>query len=351
MKKLIVVFCLIALSLQARALPEWTVTGKYKKYPEIQYLTTLGIGSTKEAADDQARGGIAKIFKAKIQEESLTILNSTHQYAKNGVQTHSEETMKEVTKVVTDKTLTGIEIKETISENLDDVSKRYYSLAVLDKIKMQSDLSSEILDIDKSIDSLVISAEAEKDLLKKIRYFSAAIPKILKRNMLNGDLKIVDSSGTGIEPSKHTLSDLNSRLSNILTNDFKVGINLEGNNVVSVQEALSEGLTREGFIIEPDITKCSITITGNIELKKIDHPLNKEGWMIFQYSGSFQVVDPKTKNQYGSYPITGKATQLSESAAREKAIENLKKDISDKVAVNISKVIFGNHEKTIEPNA
>ena len=284
-------------------------------------------------------------------------MNSTRQYAKNNsVNIQSEETIRDVTRVSTEKTLSGIEIKETVTENLKDGSKKFYSLAVLDKIKMQNDLLGEITDVDKTIDELVVSAEAENDPLKKIRSFFSAISKTLKRNILNADLKIVDTIGSGVAP-KHRLSDLNSKLSSVLSNDFKVGINLDKeivNNITSVQEALSEGLTKEGLIIEPDTSKCAITITGSVKLEQIPHALNKEGWIIMQYSGSFQAIDTKTKNQFGSYPISGKATQLTEASAREKAIESLKKDIADKVAANITKSIFSTPEKieikTMEPN-
>src|SRR3989338_8383468 len=278
MKKLLLIFFLLSLSVHAKSLPEWTVTGKYERYSHIQYLTGLGIGPTKKVADDQARGEIAKIFNAQIKAESQDIMNSTRQYAKNNsVNIQSEETIRDVTRVSTEKTLSGIEIKETVTENLKDGSKKFYSLAVLDKIKMQNDLLGEITDVDKTIDELVVSAEAENDPLKKIRSFFSAISKTLKRNILNADLKIVDTIGSGVAP-KHRLSDLNSKLSSVLSNDFKVGINLDKeivNNITSVQEALSEGLTKEGLIIEPDTSKCAITITGSVKLEQIPHALNK----------------------------------------------------------------------------
>ncbi len=357
MKRFLLTFFLISISLHAKSLPEWTATGKYERYSQIQYLTGLGIGTTKKAADDQARAEIAKIFNAQIKAESQDIMNSTRQYAKNNsVNVQSEETIKDITRVSTEKTLNGIEIKETVTEDLPDSSKRYYSLAVLDKIKMQVDLVSEITGIDKAIDELVMSAEGESDPLKKIRSFFSAIRKTLKRNLLNVDLKIVDTIGTGVEP-KHRLSDLNSKLSSVLLSDFKVGIILDKekvNNINSVEEALLDGLTKEGLIIEPDVTKCAVTITGNVELQNIKHPLNKEGWVIMQYSGSFQVIDAKTKNQFGSYSISGKATKLTEDDARKNAIESLKKDIAEKVAANITKSIFStpekSQEKIAEPN-
>jgi hypothetical protein len=313
---------------------DW-VEGSSHKYPSGRYLTGVGIGDERQKAEDNARAEIAKVFYSHI--DASTKISQEYLQSVSGTTTSESGRMsvQDILKVSTHKVLSGVRIAEIYHESKP--SNAFFALAVLDREQSMIILKNKINRLDQDIQTQLARAGRVSNQLLKIKELKAALETHLLRQAYDTELVIVNPSGQGINPPV-AFVDIKNRLTDILTKEFRIRLEVKGDRAQDLQEALADALTQEGFSLSGANEKANVLIKGSVEIKPLKQ--TSEQWKYVRWKTAFDLVDLKGDSVFGSISDTGREGHLSLPQAQDRALLKMKKNLLPKVSQEIARYIF-----------
>ncbi len=314
--------------------PDW-IEGNSSKYPSGQYLTGVGYGDDRKAAEDAAHAAIARIFKAEIYSKT----SEMEKYAQTDVRgkTHSSRDIRidQITSVATEKVMENITVAEVWH---DESEKRMYALAVMDRQHAMVSLKEKITVLDSDIAVLQRRTSTISDRIERVRTVRSILKSLLDREVYNTDLRIINPAGTGIEPPV-TLIAVKQQLQEILSNEIRIGVRIEGPHNDDIRSSVLEGLTKEGFSVEDrgDKDILDILVRGVVNFDNADLPQYK----FVRWNIAVDLVSQASGKVLGSFTRHGREGHLNFKEAEDKAVRALQKDISGELSRQLVSFIYG----------
>ncbi len=314
--------------------PDW-IEGKSRKYPSDLYLTGVGYGDDRKAAEDSALAAIARIFQAEIHSKTSELEKYTQTDVKGKTHSSRDIRIDQITSVATNKALEDI----TIAEVWDDKSEnRTYALAVMDRQHAMVSIREKITAIDSDIAVMQQKSVTVSDKIERARTIRAILKSLLDREVYNTDLRIINPSGTGIEPPM-TLFAVKQQLQAILSNEIHIGVQLEGPHNKDVRSSIIEGLTKEGFSVDEkgDLEKLDVLVRGIVSFENADLPQ----WKFVRWDITIDLVNQSNGKVFGSFTRHGREGHLNFREAEDKAVKALQKDIVNELSQQLVSFIYG----------
>ncbi len=314
--------------------PDW-VDGRPARYPAEQYLTGVGLGDTRKAAEDSAYAAISRIFQAQIDSRTEEWEKYVQTEIKGKVQSTRDIQISQLTSVATKKVLEDITIAEIWA---DDAERLTYALAVMDRAHAAAVLREKIAEMDRDVLDLQSKAANTGDKIEAVRSLRRTMKILLNRDVYNTDLRIVSPSGKGIDPPA-SLTSIRQKTERLLSNDIRVGVKIDGQHGGRIRSAILEGLTREGFSIEQteELSKMDVLVKGKVNFEKADMPR----WKFIRWAISVDLVNQSNGKIFGSLTEDGREGHLNFSEAEERAVRVLQKEVVNKLSEMMVSFIFG----------
>ena len=314
--------------------PDW-VDGDSIQYPSSQYLTGVGYASDRKSAEDRARAEIAKIFYSRIDSRTRSYQEYLQTTSKGKSRTEETFSIDEITKVSTQKVLSGVRISNVYQET--GPGSLFYALAVLDRDQSATILTDRIQELDQGIKGLLIKAKDEEDTLAKIKSLKKAVQNHILREAYDVELRIVSRSGAGISPPIH-FTEIKSRLESILFRDFFIGVSVTGSRAGEIQEALVQGLNQQGFSISEDLGRASVLVRGAVEIEALDRGTPE--WKYVRWRAHFDMVDKEGGAVFGSVSKTGREGHLNLQQAENRAVRKIRKALTTEITEKMRRYIY-----------
>ena len=314
--------------------PDW-IDGESIQYPSSRYLTGVGYDPDRKSSEDKARAEIAKIFFSKIDSRTRSYQDYLQITSKGKSKTRETFSIEEITKVSTQKVLSGVRISSVYQDT--EPEPIFYALAVLDRDQSAKILRDKIQQLDQDIKGLLTRAKGEGDMLAKVKYLKQSIQKHILREAYDAELRIVSPSGTGISSPIH-FTEIKSRLESILLRDFLIGVSVKGSRAVEIQEALVQGLNQQGFSIGEDLSRAKVLVRGAVEIKALDR--GSPEWKYVQWRAHFDLVDKVGGSVFGSVSKTGREGHRSLSQAENRAVRKIRKALTTEISEEMRQYIF-----------
>src|SRR3989304_1022046 len=314
--------------------PDW-IEGKSRKYPPEQYLTGVGYGDDRKAAEDSALAAIARIFQAEIHSKTSELEKYTQTDVKGKTHSSRDIQIDHITSVATNKALEDI----TIAEVWDDESEnRTYALPLMERRHAMVSIREKISAIDSDIAVMQQKSVTVSDKIEKARILRAILKSLLNREVYNTDLRIINPAGTGIEPPA-TLFDVKQQLQYILSNEIHIGVQLEGPHNKDIRSSIIEGLTKEGFSVEEkgDLEKLDVLVRGVVSFENADLP----PWKFVRWDITIALFKQARGKVFGSFTRHGREGHLNSREAEDKAVKALQKDIVNELSQQLVSFIYG----------
>src|SRR5262249_37857282 len=150
-----------------------------------------------------AVAGLAKIFETKIKQVATDFQGA---YSKSGSKGLEIQSSEQLTESSTSKVLNGVRIAEV----WEDKGVSIYAIAIIDRSKAAGSLRDRIAELDQKAKNALDKASSD-DKVKQVKSLNQALGAIQERELLNTDLRIIDTSGIGIAPEV-SYADVYSRL-------------------------------------------------------------------------------------------------------------------------------------------
>lgn len=246
----------------AGARPGW-IDGRAGRYNDLQYLTAVGHGTSQPVCEGDAQAALAKVFKARIQQDSSDWQRYFSQVDGSGAGVKVEAmSITQLTRVSTDKVLKGVRL----AEHWHDGRGGHHCLAVLERMPAARSLREEIMRLDEEIRGRVKAGDEAETPTARFMAYARAMELLQRREALNIDLRIVDPRGGGLQPS-HGWQELVAKFQGAKSK-IKVGLKLRGNKAAIVQTCLAEALVKEDIEVLEGTSDVDILIHGALRYEK-----------------------------------------------------------------------------------
>ena len=256
--------------------PDWVINPN--ENCEKDYICAVGEGKSISESFANARSEIAKQFSVKINSSYNTNLSNNNDIVSNYSSLDVNENTNEI--------LTGVEIDKTYNDN----EGNYYSMAILNKIKLANEIKFDINELDKEMSTIITKKPLKfhtiKDLYakrkeKNNKYYFLSGKELQEKITMNDILKakgapiyykldITDNEGFG-------LKDIITK--QIIENNNKIGKNatkvIKGN--IKIDKAYLHVSGFEKYEIDV-VLKCieDGKTTGQIHTKIYETGRNKQ---------------------------------------------------------------------------
>lgn len=339
-----------------RAKPDW-IDGVSQTYPAGQYLVGVGQSDNRATAEDQAYAAVARIFKAEVYAqakdfESYLVIEQRGQSSEQ-----RRVALDNLTRVSTDKVLENVRILDRWA----DIRKGlHYALAGMQRAQAETAFLERIRDLDRTIQEDVDQAHQTTDKLAKVRGLRRAAKNLVLRETYNADLRVIRPSGQGTAAA-YRVNELTSELEQFLATNLVLALSVGGDHVEPVQQALTEGLIREGLQVtsRPFGTDGStsasaagpsaeLLIRGVVRVWPID--VRDPQFKYVRWCSDFEVLDLTTQRVVGALSKGGKEGHLTDREATAKVIRVMQQDMSSDVAKAIAAHVYGETELPAQAN-
>ena len=331
---------LIAVSTCTAQKPDW-LNGKSSKFPNAFYLVGIGAGKTRDAAENQARANIAKIFKVDISAATGMVTTETiTTKAKTVSADLNAKTVSDV-EVVVKKTLEGTEIAEFWE---DTETGTMHALAVLKRSAAQSILEEQIQQKDEEITLLGKSVSESTRKLEKLRLMLRRKSLMVAREELNSDHRIVDPANQGIQ-APFSIEKEKTKIASFLKNEFQVGVSATGEESARLIQPALKYLSARGLTARKatpsNQASMDVIMTFESDLDPSTEPV--EEWYYCRWQVNMTATDQKDSSAVTTDSKKGRAGQLSMKESRSKAVAEMTKSV-DALAETVWKTLSGEEQ-------
>ena len=319
---LVLIFIPLFLSI-AQEKPLW-IDDPSSTYPTSKYLTAVGSGDTRKAAENAASANLSQIFKATIKAEQT--VNERYKELFSAPNQSTFEGQTDITKNVTistDQTLYNVQYAVSFSDNLG----RTYVLAVLERNSTAEIYRQKIQDNEKMMLRYIEQYEKSTEPIARFANINAAKVFSDINESLRQQLVIILPGSSSGQQSTYDAVKVNTMVSDAVKK-LPFSISITGDTENRVNAILKEMLSEMGFVVS---NKGVLTISGDVGFQEIDLK-RPEKYVRWNYKLS--VVEP-SGTTIVSLTENGREGHMTFDEAVNRALRTMKQ----KVKTNLSKEI------------
>ncbi|MGI9256667.1 MAG: hypothetical protein ACR2PY_07005 [Salinispira sp.] len=225
-------------------------------YPEAEYLTAVGSGDTRRAAEEDAVGNLARIFGSEVAVDTRIVDTYRSLAADDTEYTEREMELVDNIHVQARQELINVRFSEPVSDPSGLVS----IIAYLNRDETGSIYADLIRANNKRIESFRESAESADSLMTAYARLNAAHVIAVVNERLGGQLQII--APEMISPSGASLEDI-ERERQSLQSEMVFRVDVEGDDDGQIAAFIGEGISRLGFSTADD---GLLAVQGSLQL-------------------------------------------------------------------------------------
>lgn len=295
---------------QKGAIPEWVVNPQ-TAYPPSRYLSSVGEGDTRRAAENSAAAGLARIFKSSI--DATETLSEAATETSESLEIFSE--LRNDISISAQEELINIQFGEAYTAP----DGRVHAVAFLPRAETATILRQRIAENSRSIvDLSTRSHQTDAPLLCYALRRSAA-RLALENELLLGQLDVIIPGSSDRSSLLYNPQELSADTASAAANVF-FSVSLPGEAATAAREALT-GLGFSERSKEP-----SLRVSGTAEFEEID--LKRDGLTFVR--GSYEMeAHGKNGDLLFAFKNSLREGHLSKTEAFSRAARALRRDLKE----------------------
>ncbi|WP_447972323.1 LPP20 family lipoprotein [Nitrospira sp. Kam-Ns4a] len=330
--------------------PAW-VTGKSPDYPAADYLLGVGQADSRPAAEQEAYAAVSRIFKAEVTAQARDWESYFQLETRGTANIERRITLDKVTHVSTEKVLENVRI---LDRWYDKASSQHYALAGMNRPQAATALLERLAEMDQRIEDELRESRQATDKLIKLRSLKRAIGHLVLREALNTDLRIIRPSGRGEEP-RYRVGELTAELEQFLAANLAIGVEITGDQAEVVQNALMEGLLREGLPVtarrpgpgngpaeSPEGRAPELMVRGSVRVWPANVP--DPQFKYVRWCSDLVIEEVSTRRVVAAIARGGREGHLTEREALAKAVRIMQKELTSDLAKTLAGYVYGEAE-------
>lgn len=301
-------------SLSDEESPQW-VNNPYANYPESMYMVGVGTGDTREAAENNAIGSIARVFRSKVRVQQSSFEN----FLENNAGLQSTSQLRRNTTVGAEEELKNIRIKQTY---LSDEGL-HYALAVMDRAETAQLYQSEISGNNQDIGDYYLSYKDSKNKLHQYTYLAKCKALSEINEVLQQKLDIISVKRQQMmAPVSNT--EINSELQKVLDR-ITVMLQPDGENAPEVTDYMKELIGKIGFKMVQEA--ADFTFFYSLTLKPAE--MDRNDVTGFNWKLTTSIYDNINNYALKSFNVEKRTLAISDSQAKAKIMRDVRNELTD----------------------
>lgn len=303
--------------------PDW-INNPNKDYPPTNYMTSVGQSKYKATAENLAKQNIVSIFSSNIQSEQN--INQTTFETKDDFQQEFNQLFK--INIQSNKEIENLKIAETY---FDAANKKYYALAVIDKMETAGIYQQKIQEEIKKLNVIYNNTLIQNESLELLMSYSQMIDIFDKLDDYEQTYSILSGTRTKHRPPVQKQDLLVKRRNVILKMPIFI---TENRKFTKLQNNIQKVFNELGFPIVNSETDSYIVVNSNFNIKESDIKNKKN--IFTKWNIDIKLKLKSSNNFIVNYVQTGRSGHISKNAAIEKGIY----DMSQKISRNFKKSLI-----------
>ena len=312
--------------MQSAGKPTW-VDYPEMDYSRARYVTGVGNGTSRDAAEKNALANLTAYFGVSIQSDQ-TVRESYHEAIQSGNMANWTKDLNIQNTVRTQTSmdaLVGAEIREVW---LDTADNRHYAIAVMDKTVSEKIYRDLIIANQDMIKNLLDMTPTEKNSLNGYtRYSFAAV--IADMNITYGNLLNLIGSSSPIELIRGDVYRL--ELQNIARN-VSIGINVKNDRANRIQSAIAKAIADLGFRTGGNNNQYVCQVETNIS--PVDLPNNPN--VFVRIIVTVNLTDTTNDVVLNTWSFNDRQGHTTASEAENRAFSSAERKIAEEYKVSLS---------------
>ncbi|ULQ60835.1 LPP20 family lipoprotein [Brucepastera parasyntrophica] len=315
--------------------PEWVMNPK-TVYPDAQYVSAVGSGRNREAAEKSAFAALVGVFGQNVKGEITVSARYSEAVAEGRVQSSTESaTIDEAIKTSVDMdTLVGAEIKSTWS----DGDKTTYAVAVMEKAKATLLYSDLLKTNEATITKLVDIPAGEKETLDAYARFNLAA-EIGDANTTFLNVLSVISPATAAASRGSVRTGDEFRLECVkIAQAIPISVTVQNDVDGRIKAAFTQVFSAAGF--KSGGAGSRYALNAVLSFSPVDMGQGGADNKFVRYTIDARLTDTQTGLVLIPYSANGREGHLTVSEAENRALRTAEKkvntDFSDKFAQYLS---------------
>lgn len=341
-KRIIIFVTLIAASvslLQAQKMPQW-VTMPSSVYPLSQYISATGEGKDKTSAELSAVNNLAAIFSQNIDSKVKATSRLQNKNNSGIKETKTSSDLKQqILRNVNENDLAGVEVRETFHDTSKNV---YYAVAVMDREKAFTAISSQVNNNNASISRLLSSSSKDQFSLEEYSRLDYACDLSLQNRELINRLLVINPESSAAYVEKAVSPEEIKKQMIEVAKQIPVCILVKGDFDNQTTQALASLFSDRGFRISdnPDeryVLRMEITYETRIpkDSSTVQFLYNAEGFL------SDTILNEKLLPIH----ISGKEGSVDKNNARLRMYRAITSTVKTKTAQSLDTLIKSLHSE------
>lgn len=303
--------------------PIW-VDNPAAAYPEKDYLAARGAGDTRQAAEDNASGNLARIFKSEISVDQTTRERYSAFTKLSGSMDETLQTdMDQIVKVLAGETLFNVKFSETYTDEMG----RVHILAYLDRKETADIYRDKISANYEKIEFLLKEADSASDPVDRYALLNAAHTMSTINQAMLEQLNFIHPPSHSMLTAQYdainhnNISKKRAEAAKALT--FSVNISGDDGRVASMT---SETISQMGFPLVNQ--NAAVRITGTIRYEDVD--LQRDNMEFVGWNLNLKVKGPDG-TVFVELDAKGREGGMSQEAAKRIALREIGKNVGKKL--------------------
>ena len=297
--------------------PDW-VDNPYALYSEQQYIVGVGMGDTRAAAEKNAIGQIAKVFKTNVQVDE-TLIESVFESLKNNKGTiSSESAIRNKTRLQSNVELKNVKIDQVYFSEKEGL---YYALALLDRAETAALLEQDFKENNQLLKNYFQESQSTANKLHRLANINRALALSQVNSLINEQYKVL-TGGSALNPAVNE-NDLQNAAKQI-KEQILVQIKGSGQSADEISAYLREIIGRFGFSMSEQ--NPDLAINFNLEMQKTN--LNRPGIVAYNWHLKIDVRDLVNNATLKTFNINKRTAAISEDEVRARILRNIKQELS-----------------------
>lgn len=314
-------------------LPPW-YNDPQGTYPDDQYLTSVGSGDTRRAAEQDAAAGIAQIFESRISVDMRTAERYRELVSGSSTLSESDVQMTQSVNIRSNQTLSNIQFGESATDEMG----RVHVIAYLERIPTGNIYVDLINKNASQVRSFLDQSAQSSELLREYAFLSAAAVVAANNEILQDQLRIIAPGFSSMVQTGYVYDDILGDMSD-LAGRMTVSVSVSNDNDDRVAGAVREALSMERF---PVADGGLLSVLGSVQMEAIE--LNSD-YETVRWHLNLEMRGPDGRSLV-TYDNQDRASGVTQEAARAFAYndieESVQKDFVGAVRGYFDGLVLGN---------
>lgn len=171
--------------------PDW-VAGASRSHPRDLYIAGVGMGDSRQAAEDRARGEIAKLFSSLVTVKTDFTESEGTRTGGAGSENSFSRSLSQNIQNVSQMAQEGVEIADNWQDSAD---RTYYALAVLERSKALSAVTERLTDLDGQTRDWKKRLDESTERLGQVQASMKLLALFKTRDVLANQYRVLDAEG------------------------------------------------------------------------------------------------------------------------------------------------------------